>query len=104
MSGHTSKWTAVNHGYGEGWSIYGRDQHGDYLIAEKIGVFADDDESEAEAKSDARLIASAPDLLAALTRLLATTDNANTERHDPGCGCVFHEARAAITRADGGGA
>lgn len=48
---------------------------------------------------NARLIASAPDLLEALKRLLGATDAGNAETHDLGCRCVIHEARAAISRA-----
>lgn len=47
----------------------------------------------------ARLIAAAPDLLEALRRLLATTAHNNDDKHEDGCRCVIHEARAAIAKA-----
>jgi hypothetical protein len=54
----------------------------------------------AQVRANALLIAAAPDLLAALKRLLATTFP-GTEGHDPDCRCVIHEARTAIAKAEG---
>lgn len=54
-----------------------------------------------EDRATAVLMAAAPDMLAALKRLLASTDPGNVDDHDKGCGCVIHEARAAIARAEG---
>lgn len=50
-------------------------------------------------ESNARFIAAAPKLYAALVRLLATIDRGNAATHDPGCGCVIHEAEAALAKA-----
>jgi hypothetical protein len=50
--------------------------------------------------ADARLCAAAPELLAALKRLEATV-KPDLLPHDKGCGCVVHEARAAIAKAEG---
>jgi len=52
-----------------------------------------------QAHINARLIAAAPDLLAALERLLGNVSKGNEVWHDPLCHCVIHEARAAIAKA-----
>lgn len=49
----------------------------------------------------ARVMVSRLDMLAALKRLLASTDPGNADKHDTGCRCVIHEARAAIAAAEG---
>ena len=54
-----------------------------------------------EANANARLIAAAPDLLAALTRLVGTPVGWDALNHEPGCGCVGHEARYAICKVLG---
>jgi hypothetical protein len=61
-----SEWTPRFEGYSEGWSIYGRDEHGEYLVAEEIGSYADDEESEAQARRYAYTIAAAPTMAEAL--------------------------------------
>jgi len=50
--------------------------------------------------ANARLIAAAPDLLAALKRLLPMMYQAPVG-HQPDCRCVTCEARAAIAKAEG---
>lgn len=50
---------------------------------------------------DARLIAAAPELLAALTRLIGTPKYWDDLHHEAGCGCVIHQARAAAAKATG---
>lgn len=52
-----------------------------------------------EFDANARLIAAAPDLYAALRRLLVTQSPDGYE-HEAGCRCVIHEARAALARVD----
>mgnify|MGYP000744712897 CR=1 FL=1 len=54
-----------------------------------------------EDRATARLMTAAPEMLVALKRLLASTDPGNVDDHDKGCGCVIHEARAAIAKAEG---
>lgn len=50
--------------------------------------------------ANASLIAAAPELLDALRRLLATINPGNADSHSKDCGCVIHEARAAIAKAE----
>jgi hypothetical protein len=47
----------------------------------------------------AALVKAAPELLDALIRLLGSTHAGNADEHESGCGCVIHEARAAIAKA-----
>lgn len=56
---------------------------------------------EAEANTD--LIAVAPDLLVALTDLLAMCER-QVDFNDDGDGCMFDRCRAAIAKATGGAA
>jgi len=56
---------------------------------------------QAHHKANARLIAAAPDLLAALKRLLATQYPGTENHHETGCRCVIHEAQTAIAKAEG---
>lgn len=51
-------------------------------------------------KANARLIATSPQLLEALKRLLSPTDVRNAENHDKECRCVIHEAVNAIAAAE----
>lgn len=48
----------------------------------------------------ARAMVSRLDMLAALKRLLASTDPGNANKHGKGCRCVIHEAKAAIAAAE----
>lgn len=60
-----------------------------------------DPEERLTSEANARLIAAAPDLLAALERLLRWTNRGNADQHDKGCRCLIHEAEAAIAKATG---
>ena len=64
------------------------------LIAQVVG-------DSAETCANAILIAAAPDLLAALERLLGSTKRGNADDHEADCRCVIHEASAAIAKAKG---
>lgn len=46
-------------------------------------------------------LAAAPDLLAALKRLLVTQYPGTENHHETGCRCVIHEAQVAIAKAEG---
>jgi hypothetical protein len=93
-----SEWTPRFEGYSEGWSIYGRDERGEYLVAEEIGPYADDEESEAQARRDAYTIAAAPTMAKALENLLAHTEGVTL----PAAAHVMREqARAALRLAKG---
>ena len=98
MRDEMTKWMARFQNYSEGWTVYGRDEHGEYTVAENIGCYADDEETEAEAEREANLIAAAPDLYEALAALLA-----KTEQHvfSTECQAERDAARAALSRAQG---
>jgi hypothetical protein len=49
----------------------------------------------------ANKLAAGPILEAALDRLLATVNYGNADQHEPGCRCVIHEARTALSIARG---
>jgi hypothetical protein len=84
---HASNGPIVAHALSGSWDVIDYDAH----------RTAGTDPYEA----NARLIAAAPDLLAALKRLLATINPGNADEHAVGCNCVIHEARAAIAKATG---
>ena len=105
MTDAKQSWTARFVSYHDGWTIYGCDEHGEYQVAESIGICADSDEEERDAKRTARLIASAPDLLEALTALYASYkaladsgDAGNWRLEDTNEG---QQTLAAIARATG---
>lgn len=52
-------------------------------------------------RATARAMVASLDMLAALKRLLGSTDPGNADKHDMGCRCVIHEARSAIAKAEG---
>ena len=54
------------------------------------------------ATANARLIAAAPELLAALEKMLARWDALSVEDLGPGCRAIADNARAAIAKATGG--
>lgn len=54
-----------------------------------------------EAERNARLIAAAPELLAAIKRLLVASYPGTERHHETGCRCVIHEAQVAIAKAEG---
>lgn len=58
-------------------------------------------EQDEVARANVRLIAAAPDLLEALKRLLANFSGGTEATHEPGCGCVWHEAAKAIAKSEG---
>ena len=60
-----------------------------------------DDIPDVIAERNARLIAAAPDLLAALKRLLAAQYPGTENHHETGCRCFIHEAQTAIAKAEG---
>lgn len=65
-----------------------------------IGVaYTDGYGADATGVANARLMAAAPDLYEALTRLLASHGPGNAEAHQPGCQCAVHEAMAALAKA-----
>lgn len=94
------------------WSVasYGEQlrlviKRGKLSLAE-ILTWSDGPESRAEATANARLIAAAPDLLAALEKALASIEGqAELLRHCGaayGIGATLAQARAAIAKATGG--
>jgi hypothetical protein len=101
-------WSARFSGHSNGWTIYGHDENGEYLVAENIGPYADDDEAEQDAEREARLIASAPDLLEALTECLAALTDpvvGTIDGDDPDwyrkVDAAVNKACAAIRKATG---
>lgn len=71
-----------------------------YSLATVVVRIHGEERDSQKGLANARLIAAAPDLLAALKRLVATV-KPDALPHDKGCGCVVHEARAAIAKAEG---
>lgn len=59
--------------------------------------------SEAEMTANANLIASAPELLAALRALLVVADHPNNPLATGACSSIVADARAAIAKATGQG-
>lgn len=93
MSKHTlGPWKAKGEKYGKTIDIFGNDG-----TDQPIAWADSDDIDPKEAKANARLIAAAPDLLAALERLFKQTSEGNAP-----CGEDTREAvRAAIAKAAG---
>lgn len=79
------------------FTIWTRQPH----TGELAVVMTEDINGKWPVAANARLMAASPELLAALRRLLAATDNANTPTHGQDCRCVFHEALTAIAKATG---
>lgn len=80
-----------------GYSISGSNEHGGSILPTLGAVHNFPDNIHA----NAALIAAAPELYSALSRLLATTDPGSADRHMPDCRCVYHEAVAALAKARG---
>jgi hypothetical protein len=96
-------WSARFSGHSNGWTIYGHDENGEYLVAENIGPYADDDEAEQDAEREARLIASAPDLLEAareVEAILAKNVYPQPDKPDSAWAKLV-ALRAAIAKATG---
>jgi hypothetical protein len=101
-----TEWTARFSGYSSGWTIYGHDENGEYLVAENIGPYADDEEAEAEAEREARLIAAAPTMAEALEPFAHYCDLNDLDERDPDDALVIPvrdliRARAALRLAKG---
>lgn len=89
-------WEIARYTNYNGWSIWAE---GRGCIAERWYPSACSEAENDEMKKTARLIAAAPELLAALKRLQASVFQ--SEPHEPNCGCCYHEAAAAIAKAEG---
>ena len=89
------------------WRAY-HDSHGRFQLIGPDGTPLDpesDDAQPGEGAANARLIASAPDLLAALEQTLSTLDAiCDMEGFDKHVQHGSREAREAITKAKAGGA
>ncbi|MEH6676176.1 hypothetical protein [Phenylobacterium sp.] len=92
-------WEARFTSYSQGWTVYGRDENGEYLVAESIGPYADDDEEEARAEREANLLAAAPDMAEALADARRLLIQADPDLIDSAC---VAKIDAALQKARGG--
>lgn len=77
-------------------------QDGEYIICNAAQLRGDDWKTEhAERKANARLIAAAPDLLAALQRIVAVLDKQVASPHLAERASPLTQAKAAIAKATG---
>jgi hypothetical protein len=60
-----------------------------------------DEPFDSQQHANARLIAAAPELLAALKRILGAVYPGTEKHHETGCRCFIHEAQQAIAKATG---
>lgn len=93
MIEHTpAPWTAERNDHG--WSVSGQAPRPDDYP--KLWFIARTESNEPEDEANARLIAAAPDLLAACKLLLTFTEDVRL-----GLGAAFDVTRAAIAKAEG---